>query len=473
MKAPPYNLDAERSVLGAVLLRNEALERVTLQPADFHDLRHATLWTGMLELERAGKPIDPTLLEEQLNGRGGPWLIGAISDCVSAVPTADNVEFYAEIVARLARERGVRVQLGEILASDLEVDQLIERAGRIVERARSVGTGGHAGTLPLLGHAASDFLGDDEDLDDDSEDWVVRGLILRGAPNVIAGPPKSKKTMVALHLAISVAAGMDTWLGRFPIRPGRVLVMAHEDAKRETRRRLWRLARGMGIDPRRLSETLRISDRSQPFHFDNPTEMAGLVSTLEQWRPSVVLMDSLSRVHVGDENAKRDMNVVTDAWLTLAAKYDLAIVTIHHLVKVAEARGLISQLRGSGDIGAALRHAVGVARDGKDADRLRLWSEGNSSYQLEPLDLDIVDGETQDGKPTIELSIAGGGETVTDKIKASILLALAGGPATSRQLRVACKGIEGSRSNTIDDCAKALERAKKIRRLGGGPWQLI
>lgn len=325
----------------------------------------------------------------------------------------------------------------------------------------------------LYGHPASDFLGDEDDVDDDSKDWLVRGLILRAAPNVIAGTPKSKKTMVALHLAIAVAAGQPAWLDRYPIASGRVLVLSHEDSKRETRRRIWRLARGMGIDPRSLSETLRIGDRSDPFHFDVEREMKRMVATIETWRPSMVLMDSLSRVHMGDENLKRDMNIVTDAWLTLAARYELAIVTIHHLVKVSEAKSLILQLRGSGDIGAALRHAVGVTRDDKDRDRLRLWSEGNSSYQLEPLEVAVEDGEDQNGKPTIELALAAGGTSVTEAVRARILETLAENPATSRQLRSACKGMEGVRNETVDDVARSLEASKQIRRLTGGPWVLI
>lgn len=324
--------------------------------------------------------------------------------------------------------------------------------------------------ISIYGQDAASFLGDEDDVDDDSQDWIVRGLILRAAPNIIAGTPKGKKTMVALHLMISIAAGQSSWLGRFPVRQGRVLVLAHEDSKRETRRRLWRLARGMGFDPRALHDTLRVADRSEPFHFDRESELKRMIATIEEWRPTTILMDSLSRMHMADENSKREMNVVTDAWLTLAARYDLAIVSVHHLVKIAETKDLILQLRGTGDIGAAVRHAVGVKRNEKDPERSRIWTDGNEPYHPEPFDISVTDGVNAQDKPTIMVELVEAEDSRTSVIEAAILSALRESPRTARQLRDACKGY---RATAVDDIARAME-GKTIKRMGGdGPWRLI
>lgn len=465
--------DAERSVIGAVFLRNDSVTRVHLRPDDFYDRRLALIWTGVLELHLAGKPIDSVTLGDQLNGRSRAidWLL--LSECISAVPTADNVEYYAAIVLADSRHRRLRTSLSELAGNErLDLDERLARAKTIIGELEAPVAGS---TSPVAGYGqdAVSFLGDEDDVDDDSQDWVVRGLILRAAPNVIAGMPKSKKTLIALHLCLAVAAGEANWLGRFPITPGRVLILAHEDSKRETRRRIWRLARGMGYDPRSLGDTLRIADRSQPFHFDRQGEMDRMERTVSDWKPRIVLMDSLSRMHMGDENSKQDMNVVTDAWLTLAARYDLAIVTIHHLVKVSDSQNLITQLRGSGDIGAAMRHAVGVRRDKEDSDRLRLWTEGNSAYQPEPFEVQVSDDADLAGKPTILLSEASGGSSSSLAVEAAIMLCLASGSASSRQLRTVCKGIEGCRNQTVDEVARRLELAGRIRRIGGGPWKVI
>lgn len=320
----------------------------------------------------------------------------------------------------------------------------------------------------LYGHDIVQFLGDEEDLDDDTGDWVIRGMVLRAAPNIIAGTPKSRKTMLALHMVISAAAGMPTWLERFPIMERcRVLVLSHEDSKRETRRRLWRLARGLGIDPRSLASNLRIADATEPFHFDHAQEMARMEATIQAWRPRIILMDSLSRMHVADENSKREMNAVTGAWLTLAARFDLSIVTIHHLVKTSLSSSLINQLRGSGDIGAAVRHAVGVSKNDKTPDMAHLWTDGNQPYQPDPFDVQIVDDVDQHGKPTIRIEI-----TDSPMFRAAaeaILAVLRTGTQGAKQLRDACKG----RGVFVDEVRDTLERRRLIRRLAqAGPWRL-
>jgi hypothetical protein len=464
--------DAEQSVLGAVLLRNEAISRVHLRPDDFFDLRHQSIWRAMLALAGQGKPIDPVMLEGELNGRfekigGYPF----ISDLLSSNCTADNIEHYAQRVRDAAFTRSCHLAASEILRCGLEGAELRaymkERLGQLERDTEQSRIGTRA-----YGMGVGAFLGDEEEADGDGQDWIVRGLILRAAPNIFAGTPKSRKTLLALHLMISIAAGFSTWLGRFPITQTCVLVLAHEDSRRETRRRIWRLARGMGIDPRSLENTLRIADRSDPFHFDSPAEMARMTATLETWKPGVVLMDSLSRMHVGDENSKRDMNVVTDAWLTMAARYDLALVSIHHLVKIAETKSLILQLRGSGDIGAAVRHAVGIASDTKVPDRSRIWTEGNQQYQPDPFDVDVIDDFTEQGKPTIRLEIAAKeGEEAGSKLEEAIISALAGGPLGARGLRTACKGY---RASAVDETARALEAKKRLKRApGGAAWMLL
>jgi hypothetical protein len=470
--APRWDQDAEQSVLGAVLLRNDAITRTHLDPEDFFDPRHRYIWGAMLELAHRGKPIDPLLLEDALGGRMAAIGHAYLSQCVGIVPTADNIEHYAEIVADTARTRRVRLALSALLESELEGQELLERTARDLAPLLKARAGPLA--APLIGQLVVPFLGDEDDTaEDDSGDWLVRGIVLRAAPNIIGGTPKSKKTMLAIHLAISIAAGLPTWLGRFPIKQGRVLILAHEDSKRETQRRIWRLARGLGFDPRNLDATLRIADRSDPFHFDIDAEMARMVATIEAWRPAVIFMDSLSRMHMGDENSVREMNAVTSAWLTLAARYDLAIVTIHHLTKVTESKSLIMQLRGSGDIGAAVRHAVGCAKNEKDPDRVRVWTDGNSQYQPEPFDVVVADDTNEFGKPVIVLEVQDAEDAKSGIIRAAILAALADGPRSSRQLRDACKGM---RAVAVDEAARALAAEGKTRRLGGmahGPWVLV
>jgi replicative DNA helicase len=113
-----HSLDAEMSVLGAVLLRPDAIRAISLSPLHFHDLRCKEVWDVMLWLQQREEPIDPLTLERELTRRGKldacgglPWL----SQLAAVVPTADNVDHYARIVEEDARDRVIRKRLSEIL----------------------------------------------------------------------------------------------------------------------------------------------------------------------------------------------------------------------------------------------------------------------------------------------------------------------------------------------------------------------
>jgi len=100
---PPANPEAEQSVLGAILVRPEALDRVAelLTPEDFYRQAHSRIFRGMLDLYGRGEPVDlvtvSALLKErgQLEGVGGPVFLAALSEQVGF---ATNAEYYANLV---------------------------------------------------------------------------------------------------------------------------------------------------------------------------------------------------------------------------------------------------------------------------------------------------------------------------------------------------------------------------------------
>ena len=67
-KVPPQSLDAEMSLLGAVLIDEEVLADVSehVTPKDFYDKRHATIFDGMMKLYERHRPVDLLTLTEQL-----------------------------------------------------------------------------------------------------------------------------------------------------------------------------------------------------------------------------------------------------------------------------------------------------------------------------------------------------------------------------------------------------------------------
>ncbi len=119
-RVPPHNVDAEASVLGGVILRNDALNSIeTLAAEDFYDPRHREVFGAIKSLEARSKPIDPVTIEEELSRTGKLPAVGGLSflsDLMDAVPTADNVTHYAEIVADKAIARRLIGVASEVAA---------------------------------------------------------------------------------------------------------------------------------------------------------------------------------------------------------------------------------------------------------------------------------------------------------------------------------------------------------------------
>lgn len=116
-RTPPRNLEAERAVLGAILLYNEALHQVLteIQAKDFYLDRHRHIFEAMLDLERNSNPIDVIALADllgihkRLDEAGG---LAYLSELADQIPAIANVMYYTRIV----REKSILRQLIEISA---------------------------------------------------------------------------------------------------------------------------------------------------------------------------------------------------------------------------------------------------------------------------------------------------------------------------------------------------------------------
>ena len=102
-RVPPHDLNAERAVLGGVLLENEALNVVTelpLRPGDFYKDAHATIFEAMLALFAEGQPVDTVTLRERLSTAGKLQRVGGddyllgLTQAYYDMPLGDNGYVY-------------------------------------------------------------------------------------------------------------------------------------------------------------------------------------------------------------------------------------------------------------------------------------------------------------------------------------------------------------------------------------------
>src|SRR5438552_8150283 len=133
----PHNLEAERSVLGAVLLHNDAfnLAAEVIDSSDFFRDAHRRIFDKMVKLVERGDAIDLVTLKEELNRAGeldqvgGPAYITALVD---GVPRSTNVEHYARIIKEKATLRSLIFSANKILSTAYDAE---EEADSILDQA--------------------------------------------------------------------------------------------------------------------------------------------------------------------------------------------------------------------------------------------------------------------------------------------------------------------------------------------------
>src|SRR6201987_3498633 len=133
----PHNLEAERSVLGAILLHNDAFNSAAelIDAGDFFRDAHRRIFDKMVRLSDRGDAIDLVTLKEELSRSGeidevgGPAYIAALVD---GVPRSTNVEHYARIIKEKATLRNLIFSANKILATayagEDEADLILDQA---------------------------------------------------------------------------------------------------------------------------------------------------------------------------------------------------------------------------------------------------------------------------------------------------------------------------------------------------------
>ena len=138
---PPQNLDAEESVLGAMMLSPGAIGAVSeiLDASDFYRESHSKAYRAALALYARGEPVDAITLVDELEQRGELEDVGGrsrIHELAALVPASGNAGHYAQIVREMATLRGLIRVGGEISTLGWErlgePRDLVDRAEQIV-----------------------------------------------------------------------------------------------------------------------------------------------------------------------------------------------------------------------------------------------------------------------------------------------------------------------------------------------------
>jgi len=138
-KLPPQNVEAEQAVLAAILLDNQAMNRVVeiLHLEDFYKIVHRKIFTAMLDLNEVGEAIDLITLSDRLRAKDQLEAVGGsvyLSELLNSVATAANISLHAKIVHEKALSRDLISIATDIVTrgyeDDGKVGDLLDQAER-------------------------------------------------------------------------------------------------------------------------------------------------------------------------------------------------------------------------------------------------------------------------------------------------------------------------------------------------------
>ncbi len=376
----PWSEDAERAVIAAMLMDQDALLRATEHVVDamFYREGHRRIFRAMVTISERGDVVDPLTLVDELNRRGelesvgGPGYFGFLLD---VVPTAANVEYHARIVKEKAILRGVietctslvqEAYEGQLLAADLldvaeqRVFQLRQSRGTVgftrikqlmwptMERIEALQRGGRSVTGVPSGFA---------DLDEMTSGFQPSDLI------IVAARPSMGKTALVLNIAQHVAIEENTPVAIFSLE------MSKES-----------LVQRMLTSEARVDSQMLRKGKLRDDEYPRIAKAAGILSSAPIWiddTPGVSLLEMRSKARrlkaetdVGlvivdylqlmtgpsSENRQQEISMISRSLKALAKELNVPMVALSQLSRAPEQRTgegkrpQLSDLRESGAI---------------------------------------------------------------------------------------------------------------------------
>lgn len=380
IKSIPANIEAERAVLGSLLIDQDAIIKVAsfLRPKDFFRERHTWLYEAMLSLNERHEPLDYVTLVDELERReklddvGGP---AYITDLVNSTPSAMSVDHYASIVERTAVLRRLISAAGKI--AELAYDERQDVA-TVVDRAEQIIFGVsesriHRDLTPVRAIMSNVV---------DQIDFLARNQgTLMGVPTgfsmldrmlggfqksdliILAGRPGMGKSSFAISVAQNAAKLHDT----------RVAIFSLEMSNEQMVQRL--LAMETGIDSHRL-RLGKVYDEEWPilleaanrlaqtsiFIDDTPAASVNEIRTkarrlFAEHGLDLVLIDYMqlmSGQSGRNENRQQEISYISRSLKGLARELNVPVLALSQLSRAVESRAdkrpMLSDLRESGSI---------------------------------------------------------------------------------------------------------------------------
>ncbi len=377
---PPQNLEAEESVLGAMMLSPGAIGAVSevLSAGDFYRESHARIYLAAVELYGKGEPVDAITLADKLEERGELEQVGGrgyIKQLVTNVSATANAGHYARIVREMAMLRGLIRAGGEVARLGWErpgeTSELVDRAEQIVfdlAQERVTTEFSHIEALlkdsferiTALYEAGAELTGIPSgfrDLDKLTSGFQPGNLV------VVAARPSMGKSALALGMAANLAVRHEIPVALFTLEMSKAEVTQRlmcSEAKVESQR--LRTGKLLQDDWPRLTAACDKLAKA-PIYVDDTAsvtlmEIRSKSRRLKSREPKLglIVVDYLQLMTTGAnaENRVQEVSQISRSLKILARDLDVPILALSQLSRAVEQRHdkrpILSDLRESGSI---------------------------------------------------------------------------------------------------------------------------
>ena len=397
LRVPPHSVQAEQSVLGGLMLDNEAWDKVAdrVAGADFYRREHRLIFEAVAALAEENKPFDVVTLAEELERHGELDTVGGmpyLGALAKDTPTAANIQAYADIV----REHSVVRQLihvgTEIADSGFRTEgrdsaELLDNAERKVFEIAEQRNRGGSGFLPAkklvtkaldrietLYHSDDALTGTSTGFHDLDE--MTSGL-QRSDLIIVAGRPSMGKTTFAMNMAENVAIKSRQPVAVFSMEmPGDQLAMRMMASLGRVDQHRVRTGKLLDEEWPRLTSAVNLLAEA-PLYIDDtpaltPTELRARARRLKReckGELGLIVIDYLQLMQATGQNDNRtaEISLISRSLKALAKELDVPVIALSQLNRNLEQRPnkrpVMSDLRESGSIEQDADVVVFIYRD--------------------------------------------------------------------------------------------------------------
>ncbi|GAB5520546.1 MAG: replicative DNA helicase [Rhodothermales bacterium] len=381
-RVPPQAVDIEQSVLGAMMISQEAISKaIEVLPADaFYNSKHQTIFEAILALFERANPVDLITLSEELKRRKKLDEIGGayyLTELTTSVDTAANVEYHARIIAEKSLLRKLIETMTKLVGQSYDASadafEMLDQAERDIFKISDTQLRRPAAAMSQVVKETIEKLqaihGRDTGitgvptgfarLDDMTGGWQPSDLI------IIAARPSMGKTAFALSMARNAAL--------HPTEPKGIAIFSLEMSAQQLAQRL--LTSEARVDAQ-AARTGRLRDddwlklaraagrlAEAPIYIDD-TPGLGVLELRAKCRRlkaehgiGLVVVDYLQLMHGSKDSGSREQEIaqISRSLKMLAKELDLPVIALSQLSRAVETRGgdkrpQLSDLRESGSI---------------------------------------------------------------------------------------------------------------------------